>query len=62
VQTYALFIEDDRYTVPTLVFVTANNDTLVRRIACEKLSEPHHRAIEVLEGEQILVRIERAGA
>ena len=59
-QTYALFIEDDRYSVPTLVFVTANDDTAVRRIACEKLSEPHHRAIEVRDGEAMLARIERS--
>jgi hypothetical protein len=59
VQTYALYVDDDRYSVPTLLFVTANDDTAVRRIACEKLSEPHHKAVEVLEGEQMLVRIER---
>ena len=58
-QTYALYIDDDRYSVPTLLFVTANDDTAVRRIAREKLSEPHHKAVEVLEGEQILVRLER---
>jgi hypothetical protein len=61
VRTYALYIEDDRYSVPTLQFVTTNDDTAVRRIACEKLSEPHHKAVEVLEGEQILVRIEGGG-
>jgi hypothetical protein len=62
VQTYALYIEDDRYSVPTLLFVTANDDSAIRRIANEKLSEPHHKAVEVLEGEQILVRIERGGS
>jgi hypothetical protein len=62
VQTYALFIEDDRYSVPTLQFVTANDDTDVRRIACEKLAEPHHKAIEVREGDDMLARIERPDA
>jgi hypothetical protein len=62
VQTYALYIEDDRYSVPTLLFVTANDDTAARRIACEKMSEPYHRGVEVLKGEQILVRIKRGGS
>jgi hypothetical protein len=57
VQTYALYIEDDRYSVPTLLFVTTADDAAVRRIAREKLSEPHHLAVEVRLDERVLFRL-----
>jgi hypothetical protein len=60
-QTYTLFIDDDRYSVPTLQFVTADDAAAMWRIAREKLSEPHHLAVEVREGDLMLVHIERSG-
>lgn len=56
-RTYALYIEDDRYSVPTLQFVTAAADDEVRRIAKELLAKPHHRKVEVREGDTVLFQL-----
>jgi hypothetical protein len=56
-QTYCLYIEDDRYSVPTLLFIIAADDAEAQRIAAEKLSEPHHLAVEVREVERELCRL-----
>lgn len=54
-RNYTLYIEDDRYSVPPLEFVTAADDA-ARRIAREKLSNRHHLAVEVRENERVIGR------
>jgi hypothetical protein len=56
-RTYSLYVEDDRSSVPTLLFVTANDDTALRRIAREELSGPHHHAVEAREGDRVVFRL-----
>ena len=56
-RTYTLYIEDDRYSVPTLLFVSASDDASARRIAREKLSDPHHLAVELREDERVICRL-----
>ena len=56
-RNYILYIEDDRYSVPTLEFVTAADDAAARRIAREKLSNRHHLAVEVRENERVIGRV-----
>jgi hypothetical protein len=58
-QTYSLYIEDDRYSVPTLLFVDAADDASALRTAREKLAKPHHMAIEVREGDRVVERVTR---
>jgi len=57
VLTYSFYIEDDRYSVPTLLFVDAADDASALRMARDKLAEPHHVAIEVRDGYRILERL-----
>ena len=58
-QTFTCFIEDRRYSVPTLRFLEADGDPgslreLVRR---ELLASENHQAIEVCtEGGQVVLR------
>jgi hypothetical protein len=55
-QTFELFIEDDRYTVPTLEFVQVRDVERARQLAAERLLiSVHHRSVEVrrLDSERI---------
>ena len=56
-RNYTLYIEDDRYSVPTLEFVTAANDVAARRVAREKLSDRHHLSVEIREDERVIGRL-----
>ncbi len=47
---FELYIEDDRYRTPTLIFVHMSDEQRVRAFAQEKLAEDErHRGIEVRE-------------
>jgi hypothetical protein len=50
-ETYTFYVEDDRYSVPTLLFVTTSSPDCARRLALDKLFEPHHIAVEVRIGD-----------
>ena len=57
---YTLLIEDDRYSVPTLLMVTCGS-TRVREIALDRLREsPHHIAVDVLEADVPVFRIHKS--
>lgn len=59
-RTYAVYIRDARYSVPSLAFVDVRADTLVADLARRKLEESeHHLAVEVLDGETLLFRVAR---
>ncbi|HZZ90441.1 MAG TPA: hypothetical protein VFE13_19085 [Caulobacteraceae bacterium] len=59
-RTFNLFIEDDRYTVPTLAFVTARDKRAALRLAMRRLEEsPHHLCVEVCEGDDFLGHVAR---
>jgi hypothetical protein len=46
--TFELFIEDDRYTVPTLEFVMVRDVARARELASERMfASSHHTGIEV---------------
>jgi hypothetical protein len=50
VRDFELYIEDDRYRTPTLMFVQAKDEERVRELAQKKLEEdPRHRGVEVRE-------------
>ncbi len=60
--TFALHIVDDRYTVTTLEFVTASSTAAARRVALDRLyASEHHLAVEVHEEGQLLFEINREG-
>jgi len=54
VATFTFYIRDERYTVPTLAIVVAQNAVRARALAAKRLLEsPHHTAIDVYEGEAL---------
>jgi hypothetical protein len=58
VHDYALYVEDDRYSIPTLLFVTTRDATSVRRLARQKLRDsPHHLSVAVFDGDQPLFKL-----
>lgn len=60
-RAFELFIEDDRYTVPTLDVVTPQDARRAVARAREKLeASPHCLGVEIWEGERVLARLVRA--
>ncbi len=57
---FNLFIEDARYTVPTLDIVTVRDAQCALELAVKRLNDsPHHVAVEVREGDELLARLGR---
>ena len=57
---FTFYIHDQRYTVPTLAVVEADDEELAWELAKKRLSEsPFHVAIEVREGDRPLARFDR---
>ena len=49
-RTFSCFITDDRYSVPTLAFLIADDERRARQLARQRLMDsPHHLRIELLE-------------
>lgn len=47
-QTFSLFVHDERYSVPTLQFIVVQDEAGARELARrELLASPHHLAVEV---------------
>ena len=62
-KTYALYIHDDRYTVPTLDTITVGGDERARELAGDRLaSSPHYYATELWEGDRLVERLEKPGS
>ncbi|MDP3747510.1 MAG: hypothetical protein Q8Q88_10735 [Phenylobacterium sp.] len=60
-QTYELYIEDSRYSVPTLVFVMAAMDGRAKARATEVLLQsPCHASVDTWKGGRLLFTV-RAG-
>ena len=58
---YFLFVEDDRYTVPTLDTINAHDDERAIAHAAKRLAaSSHYRAIEIWEDERLVARLTRA--
>jgi hypothetical protein len=61
-RTFSFYIHDRRYSVPTLQIVTVRDEDRARELARQRLEEAeHHLAVEVLEDQTELFRLERAG-
>ncbi len=59
---FAFFIEDDRYTVPTLEFVLAPDAARARQLASERLiASPHHLSVLVHQDGQQMFQVVRPG-
>ena len=56
--TYSIFIDDDRYSTPTLQFVVGGSETEALDFAVRYLMEsPHHRLVRVdRDGAELFVR------
>jgi len=54
-QSFQLFVRDDRYSVPTLVFLEVSSAGRARTRATDILFQsPHHKSVEVFRGGQRL--------
>jgi len=63
VNTYMLYVHDDRYTVPTLDTVIVRDDDRAIEIAAQRLSSsPHYRAVEMWDDDRLVCQIDRSGA
>jgi hypothetical protein len=59
-RTLSFFIEDDRYAVPTLDFVTAPDRRRALALAKRRLGESsHHLAVDVFEDDKPLGHLVR---
>ncbi len=54
-QTYEIYIEDSRYSVPTLVFILAGSDTRAKARAAELLGQsPCHSSVDIWKAGRLL--------
>ena len=59
VKIFAFFIEDDRYSVPTLVTEECADDAAAMDHARTLLrASPHHRAVDVWDDERMVGRLQ----
>jgi len=59
---FTLFVQDERYSVPTVVFVTLADALGAAQLARTRLEESaYHLAIDLHEGEDHLARVDREG-
>lgn len=57
-QAFQFYIQDDRYSVPSLLFVEARSPERAKAIALKHLeSSPHFRSIDVYLGDDRLFRL-----
>lgn len=60
--TYSLYIHDTRYSVSTLDFAVAQDETKVREIAQRRLEDsPAHVAVDVWSDDALLFSVRRNG-
>lgn len=58
---YTIYIEDDRYSVPTIDILTADDDARARVLAHGRLiSSPHYLSAEVWEDERVVCVLPKA--
>ena len=54
-QVYTIYIEDDRYSVPTIDILLADDDTHAQVLAAGRLiSSPHYTGVEVWQDDRIV--------
>ena len=54
-KSFQFLVTDDRYTVPTLVFVESLSKAAAKALAKRQLeSDRHYRAVEVWEGDAMI--------
>jgi hypothetical protein len=61
-RTFVFYMEDDRYTVPHVIFVSAvNADRAMELAGRELLKSRHHLSVEVREDDALCYRLGRGG-
>jgi hypothetical protein len=54
---YVLYIEDDRYLVPTVDILTADSDSTAQALAIDRLANsPHYTSVEVWADDRYVFR------
>jgi hypothetical protein len=60
--TFTLYVHDDRYSVPNMVFVDARDEDHSRELASNELMRSeHHLAVDVMRGDAACYRLTRRG-
>jgi len=57
---FQFYVTDDRYSVPSLLFVAARDARSARTMAERMLNEEHHHGVEVWRGEHKLFSLAEA--
>ena len=58
---FELYVDDDRYEVPTLHFSAASDEASVRELAMQLLNDsPHHRGVEVRLNDRRILSVSAA--
>ena len=61
-RTFTFFLTDQRYSVPTVAFITARDVEWAAELARKQLGEsPHHLAVELRENDELIGRIDHNG-
>jgi hypothetical protein len=57
VHTFAIYVDDDRYNVPTLYLLAASDEDWARRAAESVLDDPRHCGVELWRGDVRLLAL-----
>jgi hypothetical protein len=57
IHTFAIYVDDDRYNVPTLYLLAASNEDTARRAAESVLDDRRHRGVELWRGDVRLLAL-----
>ena len=61
-KSFQFLVTDDRYTVPTLLFVESVSRVAAKALAKRQLeSDRHYRAVEVWEGDAMILSLATKG-
>jgi hypothetical protein len=61
-RTFTLYVHDDRYTVPNMVFLEADHAEKAAELANHELNKSeHYLAVDVREGDDFCCRVTRRG-
>ena len=61
-QDFQFYVTDDRYTVPTLLFVQSRNVATARDLARRMMTDPHHRGVDVWTDDTLIFSLDEAVA
>ena len=58
-RNYTLLMEDDRYSIPTLLFVTGGEGRAREMAVAHLLNSAHHLTVEIRADDRLIAKISR---